>query len=322
LTIIAPDEIGVVRRFGNPVADLEPGWYWRYPWPVEDTLRVSQRVRTVSIGFREPTDAIKETGAMTWSSAHRKEARIANEAMMITGDGDLVDVMVTVRFRVTQPRVYLFQVSNADEIIRGITESELRAMVAGRPFLELLTLQRERFHDDALQRVRARCLQLSSDGLGVDIDGISIIDLHPPAEVVDSYYKVAQAMEERDTRINEAIEQATRMTETNKAKVNEILALARAAQAEKIQEADRDRQRFEALFKPRKDHPGLVDFRLYWDSVAKALSGRELILIDTDKVVGRRNLMLFDPEQFRVPLPIIVRPDPELRQPLRPKDDH
>src|ERR1043166_7699589 len=161
-TIIAPDEFGIVRRFGKPIADLSPGWYWRYPWPVEETQRVSQRIRTVSIGFKEATSSPSPsgrgvggegTGPMTGSSAHRKEPRNENEAMMMTGDGNLIDVAVTVRFKVKDPRVYLFEVSNVEEIIRSVTESELRAMVAGRPFQELLTHRREQFQKDALERV-------------------------------------------------------------------------------------------------------------------------------------------------------------------------
>ena len=42
ITIVAPDQKAVVRRFGQPVDDLEPGWYWRFPWPVEDVLRIHE----------------------------------------------------------------------------------------------------------------------------------------------------------------------------------------------------------------------------------------------------------------------------------------
>jgi Cu+-exporting ATPase len=321
LTIIAPDEVGVVRRFGRPVEDLGSGWHMRYPWPVEDTLRVSQQIRTVSIGFKEAREKAKQAGPLTWSSAHRRETRIPDEAMMITGDGNLVDLLVTVRFKVTDPRVYLFSVNNAEDYIRGVTESELRAMVAGRPFLGLLTYERGQFQKDVLERVEARCKALPSPGLGIEFDGISILDLHPPGEVVEAYYEVAKAMEKRDQRINEAEEEATRKRKTAEGDIVRILAQARGARAEKIQEAQKDRLRFEAQYQPRKSHPELVDFRLYWDAVGKSLSGRDLLLIDSDKAVGKRNLMLFDPELFRVPVPIIVRPDPEIRQPLRPKDE-
>ncbi len=319
LTIIAPDEVGVVRQFGRPVADLDPGWYWRYPWPVEETSRISLQIRTVSIGFKEGSERTKQAGALTWSSAHRRETRIPEEAMMITGDGNLVDLLVTVRFKVADPRIYLFNVTSAEDFIRGATESELRAMVAGRPFLGLLTYERGQFQKDVLERIAARCRALPYPGLGIALDGVSILDLHPPGEVVDAYYDVAKAMEERDRKINKAEEDATRTRKTAEADIVKILAQARGARAEKIYEARKDSLRFDAHYLPRKEYPDLVDFRLYWDTVGKSLAGREMLLIDSDKNLGKRNLMLFNPELFRVPVPIIVRPDAEIRPPLRPR---
>ncbi|HZZ77861.1 MAG TPA: cation-translocating P-type ATPase family protein [Gemmataceae bacterium] len=322
LTIVAPDEVAVVRRFGEPVEDLEPGWYWRYPWPVEDTLRVSQRIRTINIGFQEDAAAAPVGGPLTWGSAHGAETRVPEEAMMITGDGNLVDLLVTVRYKVTDRHVFLFQVSNADEILRGIAESELRAMVAGRSFLSLLTVERAQFQKDALARVEARCRELPSPGLGIELDGISIRDLHPPKDVVQAYYEVARAMEDRDRIINESAESATRKRKAAEAESAQIIAQAYGTKAEKVQEALKDKSRFEAQYVPRKAHPNLMDYRLYWDAIGKALAGREMLLIDSDKVSGKRNLMLFDPELFRVPVPILMRPDPELRSPLRgPRDD-
>src|SRR4029077_15995533 len=90
-------------------------------------------------GLRETAQKDVTTGALTWTSAHVKESRIEKEALMMTGDGNLVDLLVNVRFRVTEPRIYLFEGNDPDEALRAIAESELRALVAGRPFLELLT---------------------------------------------------------------------------------------------------------------------------------------------------------------------------------------
>jgi Cu+-exporting ATPase len=362
LTIIAPDEVGVVRRFGQPVEDLASGWHWRFPWPVEDTIRVSKQVRTVNVGFRESLDKEKKTAALTWTSAHRRETRNEDEAMMMTGDGNLVDLLVTVRYRVIDARVYLFEVSNVDELLRATAESELRALVAGRPFLELLTKDRGEFQYQVLERVQLRCKKLSSNQLGIEIDGVAVVDLHPPAKVVEAYYDVAKAMELRDQLINEANEKATRKRAAAAADVVKIENQAKASKAERIQEAQRDRERFLAHYRPRKElsdatnlnlamhasaallrgddveivtarhrkerelllaaQPGLVDYRLYWEAAARALVGRDMLLIDSDKVNGRRNLMLFDPDQFRVPFPVFMPQDREIRPPLVPKGAH
>jgi hypothetical protein len=60
-------------------------------------------------------------------------------------------------------------------------------------------------------------------------------------------------------------------------------------------------------------HAALMDFRLYWETLGKALTGRELVLIDADKITGRRQLLFMDPEQWRVPVPVLIPPDRELR---------
>jgi Cu+-exporting ATPase len=363
LTIVAPDEVGVVRYFGRPIDDdLAPGWHLRLPWPIEQTTRVSKQVRTVSVGFRESTQKDQTTGALTWTSAHLKESRLEKEALMMTGDGNLVDLLVTVRFRVTEPRVYLFEVNDADEVLRATAESELRAIVAGRPFLELLTSGRGKFQDKVLERIQARLRDSRHAPLGITLDSVAIVDLHPPGEVVKAYYEVAEAMERRDQAINAAQEQAIRTSKNADAEVVKILTTARAAKAEKVLEAMKDQQRFLAQYRPRTElsfgaevdlamrgardlfageslegvierhrkdraallalQPALVDFRLFWDSAAKALSGRDLILIDSDKVSGKRNLMLFDPDVFRVPFPVMIPRDPEMREPMRRPEAH
>jgi Cu+-exporting ATPase len=50
----------------------------------------------------------------------------------------------------------------------------------------------------------------------------------------------------------------------------------------------------------------LTDFRLYWDALAGALVDREKVIIDADKVPGRRHLLFIDPEQFRFPVPFVL----------------
>jgi hypothetical protein len=63
----------------------------------------------------------------------------------------------------------------------------------------------------------------------------------------------------------------------------------------------------------------LTDFRLFWDALAVSLSGRDKLIIDAENVPGRRQLLLFDPEQFRVPVPVLVSPDRKSMPPRSPR---
>src|SRR5262249_29418759 len=143
-TQVKPDEVAVVRRFGRPLAgDLGQGLYWRWPWPVEQIDRVQpDRVQTLEIGFRSAPNAAADTGPRTWATAHQGDGlrRISDESVMMTGDGNLVELQATVQFRIADPRVFLFEVSDAPGILRAAAETVLREAVAGQTFSDLLTV--------------------------------------------------------------------------------------------------------------------------------------------------------------------------------------
>ena len=75
------------------------------------------------------------------------------------------------------------------------------------------------------------------------------------------------------------------------------------------------RRRGEAL----ANQVALTDFRRYWDDIGEALAGREKIVIDADKVPGRRHLWLLPTEPFGFPFPAMAPAD---RGPRRaPRDE-
>jgi Cu+-exporting ATPase len=352
LTIIPPDELAIVRRFGAPQQDLDPGWYWLWPWPIEDVVRESQNIRTVEIGY----DSSRPLTALTWSSTHLKDARLPDESLMMTGDGNLIDVKVVVRYRVVHLRDYLFAAAKPAEVLRANTESIMRSTIAGRQFVKLLTVERAELQEEVLRLLKKRCQDLDRNSFGIEVEGLSFVDLHPPAEVVNSYYDVAKAMEKRDQDINDAEKKALATKRETETAATSLLARTRAAATEKIKKAEGETARFLAVSRARKEleffqefrlrmesidavlagvepptmkgyerrrdeyltlQAGLTDLRIFWDTIGRALKDRDLVLIDSDRVPGQRNLMLFDPELLRVPPPVIVPPGSLLRPPVQ-----
>ena len=115
--------------------------------------------------------------------------------------------------RVTDPHAYLTAARDPELLLRAAAESVLREEVAGRPFLALLTIGRSRFQGQVLVRLHRRAA-----GLGLELDGLTLHDLHPPAEVVEVYNNVARALEDRDRQVNEAQAAATRTRRQAEAK--------------------------------------------------------------------------------------------------------
>ncbi|MGL4423305.1 MAG: HAD-IC family P-type ATPase, partial [Gemmataceae bacterium] len=108
-TIIEPREAGFVERFGAPRATLHPGLHLRYPWPIETTLRWNPaEVRTVEFGFRRLRDEQRQllqdnktSRDLSWGSAHAEEyRRRSDESTILTGDGNLIEVFVSIQYTV------------------------------------------------------------------------------------------------------------------------------------------------------------------------------------------------------------------------------
>jgi Cu+-exporting ATPase len=353
LTQIGPDEIGMSRRFGRVVDDnLQPGLHWRWPWPIEEIDRVQpERIHVVEIGFRTLGGVRREGASLSWSSPHGGDGlrRAPDEAVMITGDGNLVELQATVRYVIAQPRVYRFEVRDPDEVIRSMAESVLREIVASRSFHDLLSVGRATFQQEALRKLTSRLGNGGENGLGIRLEGVDLHEVHPLQEVVQSYHDVTKAMEARDQLVNQALGealsqqrkaegQALQLTREAEAAKNEKIDLARAAQAALLarlgarsrlpveQEgallgealddilsgrsssaafADYERRRNELIALQM----ALTDFRLFWDTLGRALAGRDKLLIDADQVPGRRQLLMFDLDQLRVPVPMMGLPD-------------
>src|SRR5262249_58861548 len=131
------------------------------------------------------------------------------ESIMVTGDGNLVDVSATLRYRVADPRTFLFSARDPEAVVRFAAEAALRETVAAQPFLELLTNRRASFQREASDRLLTRLHALDPGGMGVAVEGLTVHDLHPPAEVVSAYHDVARAIQVRDQQVNKAEAQAT-----------------------------------------------------------------------------------------------------------------
>jgi Cu+-exporting ATPase len=343
------DEVGIAQRFGAVTADLEPGLHVRWPWPIETVTRVRpNELRTVEVGFRglaepQPDRLQRPDGGLAWSSSHSESTArpLTDESLMITGDGDLVEILATVRYRVKEPRLYLFTVSDPDAVIRSSAESVLRELVASQRFLELLTIRRAGLEKEALARLEQRLLHVTPGGFGVEVDGFTLHDLHPPTEVVSSYHAVARAIQERDRAVNEAeadalrtrrradedadrtvrraFSEAHRQVEDAKALRDAFAAWHKARtelapEEESVYKAEREKRlkAGESVAEVDRDLAGrkaktlaerryFLESRLATRAVVDAFRQRDKILIDAGDLPGKRQLYMLDPDLLRLP---------------------
>ncbi|MCA1653473.1 MAG: protease modulator HflK, partial [Sphingomonadales bacterium] len=104
---IAPEERGVVTRFGRYSHTLSPGIGITLPSPIDRVTKVDvENIREVTLGSA------------------------AEETLMLTGDQNIIDIAYQVRWNIRNPEQYLFELAQPDDTIKQVAESAMRATIA------------------------------------------------------------------------------------------------------------------------------------------------------------------------------------------------
>ena len=325
LTQINVNEVGVVQRFGAVQSTLKPGLHLRWPWLIETVtkLRIDE-VRTVAVGYRRlpeeqlqqlaegraAQDELRGSPAMpssTWGGSHGNEiARLTDEAMLITGDGYLIELLATVRYTISDPAQFLFQTADPDAIIRSTAETVFRELAASSAFFDLLTRDRANFEQMATTMLRQRLTTVGGSDIGLSLQGVTVHDLHPIEEVVPSFHAVASAIQERDRAVNSAEAERTRTLRRAEQTRLTTNSNASATATQTLAEVNANRSVFLAWIEARHDLSGdaivmyraLTELRLGIAAATMALKNVNKILIDAEQLPGRRHLFLADPSLF------------------------
>jgi Cu+-exporting ATPase len=297
---IRPDEVGLLRRGGRFAGVLGPGLHLQWPPPFERVTRLEpDRVRSVEVGFRTAGGP----GFGRWESPHGRSllARSEDEALAVTGDGQLVEVATVAQFTLdARPeglRRYAFGNAEPEEALRGLAESVVREVVGRRPLDSLLTSGRPEAEAEATRALQARS---QACGLGLVVRAVVFPEIHPPLAVVDAYRDVSRAQGERETAIHRANGLRAEVLGEAEGRSAARGQAAEAARTARIDRARGEADAFLARLDARGTAPALADHRAFWDSVERRLAGRPKVILDPDRAGRRRHLIV--PE---FPLPAV-----------------
>jgi membrane protease subunit HflK len=176
--LIAPEQRGVVTRFGRYSHTLGPGVGITLPSPIDQVTKVDvENIRTIDLGSPSTED------------------------LMLTGDQNIIDIAYQVRWNIRDPELYLFELAKPDETIRQVAESAMRAVVSGVSLDDAIGDKRgdiETEVADIMQRI------LNSYHAGVMIQGVAIKEADPPQAVNDAFKDVSAAQQDAQRYINAA----------------------------------------------------------------------------------------------------------------------
>ena len=242
----------VVFRFGAYSATTEPGLRWRMPWPIEQHEKVNL------------------TGVRS----------VADRAVMLTQDENIVDVDLSVQYRVSSAYEYLVNMDDPDLTLRQATKAAVREVVGQNTMDFILTDGREAVADKTKQLLQERLDEYKS---GLIVSEVNLKQVQPPEAVQAAFADAIKAREDLERQKNEAQAYANDRIPKARGAAARLLAEANGYRDQSIAKATGDASRFSQLVTEYKKAPGVTRDRLYLDAMGEVFAKSSKILIDVDK---------------------------------------
>ena len=282
---VAPDEQGVELIFGkwSPTTGVtQPGLNYNWPSPIGQVYKPKvTHVNRIEIGFRSGSESTRTT----------LQRQVSNEALMLTGDENIIDVNFVVLWVINDAGKFLFNIRDATQSITDVAESAMREVIGktnadharaeGRLEVEVKTRE-------LLQKT------LDEYGAGVLITQLQLQKVDPPEAVIDAFRDVQRARADRERAINDAQGYANSIIPQARGAAAQLLEEANAYKAEVVARSQGDAERFLAVYEAYKTGREVTIKRIYLETMEKILKGMNKIVID-GKGAGNQGVLPYLP---------------------------
>lgn len=264
--IINEGERGVVLRFGQFQSVQGPGLHWHIPYPVESMERVD-------------VDQVR-------SSQHR--------ATMLTQDENIIDIEISVQYRVKDPRDYLFNVRLPDApnqmvgTLYQVLESAVREVV-GKSKMDFVLGEGRAEVAQATRQLMQNTLDYYKTGL--EVTTVNLQQAQPPEAVQGAFADAIKAREDEVRFRNQAEAYANSVIPEARGQAARLLEEARAYRDQVVAIAQGEASRFTQLLTEYEKAPRVTRERLYIETLQQVLANTSKVVVD----VGEGNSLLYLP---------------------------
>jgi membrane protease subunit HflK len=271
-------QVGVVETFGRYAGTTGPGFQWRAPWPIQTHEIVDVfLLRKVEVGTRT-----------------RGQQERLKEALMLTDDGDIVDMQFEVQYRVKDgadgARDFLFgsrfgKDRDPTSIVSESAESAMREAIGRRKMDDILAGARQPIADEV--RVRTQEM-LDHYDTGILVSAVAIQNALPPEQVQAAFDDAAKSAQDRDRQIAEGEAYANDVLPKARGEASRLVQRAEGYRARVTETAEGDAARFRQVLVEYAKAPAITRERMYIDTMRDIFSNTTKILVD---VKGGSNLL-------------------------------
>lgn len=270
--IVDPEEAGVVLTFGRHTDTTEPGFHFKWPWPVQTVYKPPVNiVQRIEIGFR----TISENPPTYISFTNDRD--MLTEAQMLTGDENIINCAIIVQYRISSATDYLFNVRDQEGTLKDIAEASTRLVVGDNAIDAVLTTGKLEIQTRIMDMIQ----EIADEyGLGVSIIAVQLMDVQPPAPVFAAFKDVATAREDMQAYINEAESYRNQQIPQARADSVEMVNSAMGYSAVRVNTAIGEAFRFTAVAEEYRKSPQVTATRLHLETLSSILASVKVMVVD------------------------------------------
>ena len=277
--IVGPDEVGVVRTFGEFTRVTQSGLNWKFPAPIEtaNTPKVTE-VKRIEIGFRSLKNGQYRT--------------VEKERLMLTGDENIVDAEMIVQYKIKDPVSYLFNIVEPELTVRQAAEASLRTVVGRNKIDETLTTGKFTIQEETKLQLQAILDKYES---GIHVVAVQLQDVSPPKEVIGAFKDVASAKEDKNRMVNQAEGYRNDVIPKARGEAEAMIRDAEGFRDSRVKRAEGDAAKFTTILKEYNKAKTITEKRLYLETMEKVLPDVEKIIVPDKDSGNMLNLLNLTP---------------------------
>lgn len=253
-----------IVTFGKFTEEVGPGLHFKLPYPIQKKIVLdADIVQRMAIGYEEVNGVVRV-----------KE----EEALMITGDENIIHADAVVEWTISNIENYLFNVDDPPQLLRYAAVSSIRSVMGSTNLDYAITDGKTAIQGE----VRERLIELMDDyQSGILIRDVKFQDIEPPAGNVQQAFKeVTNAREEKNTKINNANRYANDVIPKARGEAQALIEQAEAQKKSRILNAEGDVAQFNALYEEYVKNPQVTRQRLILETLEAVLPGAKIVITD------------------------------------------
>ncbi|GAB2699309.1 FtsH protease activity modulator HflK [Paenibacillus thermoaerophilus] len=257
-------ETAAIITLGQYTGEESAGLHLKLPYPIQRVVKVpANQTQYIQIGYRE------KNGEVT---------PVESEALMITGDENIVSADAVVEWKISDVRKYLYNIDDPEQFLRNAASAAIRSVIGSTSLDYAITDGKTEIQG----KVKERLIEMQTRyETGIQVLDVKFQDIEPPeGDVQAAFREVTNAREGKNTKINEAMQYENDILPKARGDAQSMIEQAEGMKRSRVLNAQGDVAKFNAIYEEYAKNKDITQRRLLLETLEKVMPNAKILITD------------------------------------------